>query len=139
MTRTKSSKSWRDYPEYIQVNYLRSIRPVTERIRKLYQETIEPELAGLLEFEHVEEPETSMDDSVTEKIGRLFRKYRINYYGQEYPIDGDPKTRAFRNKTENQVEKSSKEIARIHKTRFDQNARFVSDSIRFKGGFSDIS
>jgi SPP1 gp7 family putative phage head morphogenesis protein len=107
------------------VNYYREIRPVTDRIRKLYKQIVEPELKNLLEFEYVEDPNVSQDDSITEKIGRLFRKFRINYYGQEYPIDGDPNTGKFRRKLENVVSDSSKALAAFHKSRFDQNANFV--------------
>ncbi len=121
----KSTKAWAKFPELIAVNYWRDIRPVVDRIRSGYKEIIEPELEKLLDFEYVEVPKISMDDSVTEKIGRLFRKFRINYYGQEYPLNADPKTLAFRNKLEGQVEKDSKAIARFHKTRFDNNAKFV--------------
>lgn len=123
--KAKSTKAWAKFPKSMAVNYWRDIKPVVTRIRELYKKVIEPELEDLLNFEHVEVPDVSMDDSVTEKIGRLFRRFRINYYGQEYPIDDDPKTITFRNKTENQVSKDSKSIARFHKTRFDANARFV--------------
>ncbi len=126
MTRkAKSTKSWAKFPKSMAVNYWRDIKPVTDKIRRLYNELIEPELEALLWFAYVEVPDSSMDDSVTEKIGKLFRRFRINYYGQEYPIDGDVKTIAFRNKVENQVEKDSKAIARFHKARFDSNAKFV--------------
>lgn len=121
----KSTKNWAKFPKQIEVNYWRDIRPVVDRIRRLYKEIVEPELKKLLEFEHVEVPETSMDDSVTEKIGRLFRKFRINYYGQEYPLDGDPNTKRFRKKIELQVDKSANSLQRFHKQRFDKNAQFV--------------
>lgn len=121
----KSSKSWAKFPKSMAVNYYREIRPVTDRIRKLYKEIIEPELKNLLEFEYVENPKISHDDSVTEKTGRLFRKFRINYYGQEYPMDGDPNTGKFRRKIENKVSSSSKTLAAFHKSRFNQNAKFV--------------
>lgn len=121
----KSTKAWAKFPKSMAINYWRDIKPVVNRIRKLYNELIEPELVKLLLFAYIEVPDVSMDDSVTEKIGRLFRRFRINYYGQEYPIDGDPKTIAFRNKAENQVSKASKAIARFHKTRFDNNAKFI--------------
>lgn len=123
--KAKSTKAWAKFPESIAINYWRDIKPVVDRIRKGYNELIEPELKKLLEFEHVEVPDTSMDDSVTEKIGRLFRKFRINYYGQEYQINSDPKTIVFRGKVESQVEEDSKAIARFHKGRFDKNAQFV--------------
>jgi len=107
------------------IDYHRQIKPVTTRIRQEYQKTVEPELKKLLEFEHVEDANVSMDDSVTEKIGKIFRRFRINYYGQEYPIDGDPKTANFRRKIELQVERSAKALAVFHKKRFSQNSNFV--------------
>lgn len=121
----KSTKAWAKYPKSIEVNYWRSIRPVSERIRKEYQKTVEPELAGLLGNEIVAVPDYSMDDAVSEKIGKLFRQFRINYYGQWFPIDGDPKTISFRGKAENQVSKDAKAISRIHKKRYDDNQKFV--------------
>ncbi len=133
MLNRKSTKTWRKFPVSIAVNYYRDIKPVTTRIRKGYQEIIEPELDSLLDFQYVKVPTISMDDSVTEKIGRLFRKYRINYYGQEYPLDGDPNTKSFRKKLELQVSKDSKAIARTHKTRFDANQKFVIGVDPLKG------
>lgn len=164
---------WRKFPVSLAVNYFRSIKPVTAKIRKGYTELIEPELDSLLDFEYVEVPETSMDeleslylrkavesgqnreyhkhkidigeitqkdlrkfsldDSVTEKIGRLFRTFRINYYGQEYPLNGDPNTRKFRKLLETQVSKESKTISRMHKTRYDANQKFVIGVDPLKG------
>jgi len=125
MSKRKSTKAWSKFPDSIAVKYWRDIKPVTDRIKELYKKIIEPELLLLLGFEHVEVPDISMDDAVTEKIGKLFRTFRVNYYGQSYPLDGDPKTKEFRRKLELQVDKSAKAISRIHKSKFDANARFV--------------
>lgn len=123
--KSKSTKAWTKYPKSIEKNYWRSIRPVNDRIRKEYKKTIEPEISSLLGNEIVAVPDYSMDDAVSEKIGKLFRQFRVNYYGQWYPVDGDPKTISFRNKVENQVSKDAKAISRFHKTRYDTNQKFV--------------
>ena len=96
-----------------------------KRIREIYDQDIEPELGKLLEFEHVEL--ASLDESITERIIALFRRFRIKFFGQSYPKDGDPVTGKFRRRLENTISKNAKSISRLHKTRYEANARFVAD------------
>lgn len=116
----KSSKAWAKYPVQIESNYYRDLKPVVTRLRKLANEIIMPELSGWSQFSYI-----SMDDSVSEKIGQKFHQFRVNLYGQEYPIGGDPRTLGFRNLIEYQVEKSAMSMQKFHKRRFVQNQKFV--------------
>ncbi|GAJ06779.1 unnamed protein product, partial [marine sediment metagenome] len=125
MTKRKSTKQWAKFPMTLDDNYRRRLNPVTDNIRKLYLKLIEPELKKLLEFGYIDFEKISFDDSVEEKIGKLFHDFRVNYYGVAYPIGSDPKTLAWRNLIESQVKIESKSVARVHKRRFDKNVNFV--------------
>lgn len=116
----KSSKAWAKYPVQIESNYYRDIKPIITRLRKLCREIIEPELSRWAKFKYF-----SMDDSVTEKIGQVFHRFRVNLYGVDYPMGGDPKTLAFRTLIEYQVDKSAGAMQKFHKNRFVANQKFV--------------
>lgn len=124
-TNRKSTKQWAKFPQTLDDNYKRRLKPATDRIRKLYNELVEPELKKLSEFEYIDLEKVSFDDSIEEKIGRLFHKFKVNYYGVSYPIDGDPKTLAWRKLVEKQVKIESKSVARVHRKRFVKNTNFV--------------
>ncbi len=122
----KSTKSWAKYPRSIEVNYWRSIRPVSLRVRKVFNDIIEPELGQLTKFEYVDPADFSMDASITDTIKALFNRMIKKFYGTDSSVDGDPKTLKFRNRLELQVNKAGKSLSRFHKVRYDNNANFVA-------------
>ena len=121
----KSSKQWAKFPQTLDDNYKRRLKPVTERIRKLYKELIEPELEKLSQFEYINLDKISFDDSVEEKIGKKFHEFKVNYYGVGYPLNGDPKTLAWRKLIENQAKQEGKSVSLVHKRRYNKNVNFV--------------
>jgi SPP1 gp7 family putative phage head morphogenesis protein len=121
----KSTKQWAKFPETLDDNYKSRLSPVVKRLRKIYKELIEPELEKLKGFDYIDLEKVSFDDSVEERVSKKFHEFRVRYYGVSYPIDGDPKTLAFRNKVEKQVKIESKSVANVHKRRYDKNVNFV--------------
>jgi len=125
MNNRKSSQSWKKVPATLDSNYLRRLKPVTDNLRKEYKRLIEPELDNLLDTQYIDLDSKSFDDSVEEKVNKIFHEFQVNYYGVAYPLNSDPKTLAWRNKVEKQALIDGKSVARIHKRRFDQNVNFV--------------
>lgn len=121
----KSTKQWAKFPMTLDDNYKSRLKPVTDNIRKLYKKLIEPELEEWNKHEYIDLDKISFDDSVEDKVGKKFHEFKINYYGVSYPLNGDPKTLAWRNLIESQVKIEAKSVARVHKNRFDKNTKFV--------------
>lgn len=124
----KSTKAWAKFPKNLAPKYFKEIRPVTDRLTRIYKEMIEPELEKLLQMEIVETPDDqrSMDASISETIASLFKKFREKYFAQTYNKNQDPKTVKFRRKTEDTVFKAAKSISEFHKTRFGANAKAMA-------------
>ena len=139
----KATKSWKKFPKQLAPNYYREIRPVTDRLSRLYREIVEPELESLLDEEIVSVPDDQRSmDSISDKIAALFKLFREKYFKQTYNKNQDPKTVAFRRTTENRVQAAAKQIARFHKARFGANAKSVAgETLRgepwLKGYLSD--
>jgi|GEM_PF-3707749 len=123
MRKRKSTNAWAKFPAALPAKYYTDIKPIVSKLRRLMNEIVFAELPKWTKNEYV--PDVSMDDAVTEKIGKTFHKLRVNYFGQEYPLDGDIKTIEFRNLVENQLVTTAASFAKFHKTRFSANQNFV--------------
>jgi SPP1 gp7 family putative phage head morphogenesis protein len=121
----KSSKQWKKFPVTLDFNYKSRLNPVTKNIRELYKELIEPELEKISDFEYIETDKKSFDDSVEIPVEKKFHEFRVKYYGQSFPLNGDPKTLAWRNKVEKQIKIEGNSVANTHKNRFKSNVNFV--------------
>lgn len=120
----KSTKSWAKFPKQLAPQYYKELKPIVARLRRIYNEMIEPELESLLSEQIVEVPEDqrSMDASISEMIVALFKAFREKFFNQSYNKNQEPKTTAFRRTTENRVQEAAKSIARFHKIKFGANA-----------------
>jgi len=105
------------------IRYYSDIKPIVSKLRRLTNDLLYPNLKNFAGIQYVKD--SSMDDSVTEKIGKLFHRFRVNYFGQEYPLDGDIKTAELRGLIHKQVAQTAVALAGFHKQRFDTNANFV--------------
>lgn len=117
----KRSRQWGKFPKSMAIRYYGDLRPIIERLRRKVRQVIEPELAGLGKHSYI--PSVSMDDSITEKVGRMFGRLRVNFFGQEYQAGGT--AIAFNNLLENQIEKTAKSLSMFHKARFQANVDHV--------------
>lgn len=117
----KRSRQWGNFPKSMAIRYYGDLRPIIERLRRKVRQVIEPELPGLGKHSYI--PSVSMDDSITEKVGRMFGRLRVNFFGQEYQAGGT--AIAFNNLLENQIEKTAKSLSMFHKARFQANVDHV--------------